>query len=220
MLWIQWITLSIFGWVLVYFIGLLIRLVRIGAPIDHATAAGSTREGILYAYTNAMLPTHKSSAYHHLPSFSLGVLFHIGTFLSFALLILSFFPFLPQSLSSSTVLSYLLFFILFFTSVSGIILFVKRIINPNLRALSCADDFISNGLTTLFQIGACLYCMAPLHVHTVYFYNIIASLLMLYMPVGKLKHVIYFFAARYQIGFFYGRRGVWYIKKKLRTHDK
>ena len=29
------------------------------------------------------------------------------------------------------------------------------------------------------------------------------------MTVGKLKHVVYFFAARYHLGFFYGWRNVW-----------
>jgi hypothetical protein len=40
-------------------------------------------------------------------------------------------------------------------------------------------------------------------------YFIAISLLFLYFPLGKLKHAIYFFAARYQLGFFYGWRGVW-----------
>jgi hypothetical protein len=40
-------------------------------------------------------------------------------------------------------------------------------------------------------------------------YFIIAAVLWLYFPVGKLRHVVYFFAARYHLGFFFGRRGVW-----------
>lgn len=45
-------------------------------------------------------------------------------------------------------------------------------------------------------------------------YFITASLLLLYMPIGKLKHAVYFFAARYHLAFFYGRRNVWPPKIK------
>ena len=29
------------------------------------------------------------------------------------------------------------------------------------------------------------------------------------MPLGKLRHAVYYFAARYHLGFFYGWRNVW-----------
>jgi hypothetical protein len=32
---------------------------------------------------------------------------------------------------------------------------------------------------------------------------------MLYIPAGKLRHTVYFFAARYHLGYFFGWRGVW-----------
>ena len=39
--------------------------------------------------------------------------------------------------------------------------------------------------------------------------DLAAAALFFYLPLGKLKHLVYFFAARYQLGIFYGRRGVW-----------
>jgi hypothetical protein len=44
------------------------------------------------------------------------------------------------------------------------------------------------------------------------YYFICAGLLFLYLPLGKLKHSLYFFAARYHLGFFYGWRGIWPVK--------
>jgi hypothetical protein len=41
------------------------------------------------------------------------------------------------------------------------------------------------------------------------FYYLTYSLLMLYIPIGKLRHTVYFFAARYHLGYFFGWRGVW-----------
>jgi len=40
-------------------------------------------------------------------------------------------------------------------------------------------------------------------------YYISSILLFLYMPLGKLRHAVYYFAARYHLGFFYGWRNVW-----------
>ena len=40
-------------------------------------------------------------------------------------------------------------------------------------------------------------------------YYLTYSLLMLYIPIGKLRHTVYFFAARYHLGYFFGWRGVW-----------
>jgi len=45
-------------------------------------------------------------------------------------------------------------------------------------------------------------------------YYVTAALLLLYIPVGKLRHLVYFFAARYQLGYFYGWRGSWPPSKK------
>jgi len=47
-------------------------------------------------------------------------------------------------------------------------------------------------------------------------YNITATILFLYLPFGKLKHVVYYFAARYHLGFFYGWRNTWPPRKKER----
>ena len=46
-------------------------------------------------------------------------------------------------------------------------------------------------------------------------YYIITTILLLYMPVGKLKHLVYYFSARYHLGFFYGWRNVWPQKKDV-----
>jgi hypothetical protein len=48
------------------------------------------------------------------------------------------------------------------------------------------------------------------------YYFIFAGVLFLYLPSGKLKHSLYFFAARYHLGFFYGWRGIW----PLKTHGQ
>jgi hypothetical protein len=105
---------------------------------------------------------------------------------------------------------------------SGVAIFVKRILKKELRALSNPDDFISNLLVTLFQLATISLILfrivlSSYHpavqllngsiVQLLYYFSF--SLLMLYLPMGKLRHTVYFFAARYHLGYFFGYRGVW-----------
>jgi nitrate reductase gamma subunit len=90
---------------------------------------------------------------------------------------------------------------------SGFFILIKRLSLSKLRNLSNPDDYISNFLVTIFQVATILLLLTGQKAE--FQHNIIASILLLYLPLGKLKHVVYFFAARYQLGLFFGRRGVW-----------
>ena len=61
------------------------------------------------------------------------------------------------------------------------------------------------------------YCLLSLQFGAAYY--IIMALLFVWMPLGKIKHVLYFFFARYHLGFFYGWRGTWPPKKAIQ-YDK
>ena len=90
--------------------------------------------------------------------------------------------------------------------MSGVGILIKRIFNRELRSLSNPDDFISNLLVDLFHFSTALILLQPGNEPL---YYLSAALLLLYFPLGKLKHAVYFFAARYHLGFFYGWRNVW-----------
>ncbi len=202
-----------------------IRLIRSGKPKDFAKPAGSSATGIRYAFTGAMSPSKKESAFLHLPTYTAGLLYHLGTFLSFFL----FFFFLGGIMPKGWI-ALIIIFLLIISSVSGTAIFIKRIVKKELRFLSNPDDFISNLLVTLFQIFTILFLLnhsifqssdLPVQlsnrptvqlsnrpiVQLLYYFSF--TLLILYVPVGKLRHLVYFFAARYHLGYFFGRRGVW-----------
>ena len=190
-----------------------IRIVRLGKPKDFSEKSGSVAKGVAYSNTVAMMPQNKESAYLHLPSYALGILFHIGIFSCMLIFVLSFFDFFNQWLINDKGIHYLLPALTAVTAFAGCCLFVKRLVNRNLRNLTNPDDYLSNGFTTLFQIATTLYLLMPACSCMVNTYYIMAAILFLYMPVGKLKHVLYFFSARYHLGFFYGWRNVWPQKK-------
>jgi hypothetical protein len=201
MTWYEWMALVSLGISLGTLLVYLIRLIRLGRPKDYAPPAGEVAPAVFYSLTGAMSPVKKESAYLHLPTYVAGILFHLGTFLSFILFFLLWIQ-LPLPL----LLRLLLSVFLLVSVACGLGILVKRFLKRTLRSLSNPDDYLSNLLVTLFQAGTFLVMNLP---ETRAFYFILASLLFLYIPVGKLRHLLYFFAARYQLGFFFGRRGVW-----------
>ena len=179
----------------------LIRLVSLGKPTDYSQKKGNIGAATRYSFTGAMSPVKKESAYLHLPTYTAGLLYHIGTFLSIFLFCLFLFKIVPQGWLQWGIIGFLML-----TGLSGLGILIKRMIKKELKALSNPDDFISNILVTAFQFITALVLYNGQY-FPVYF--IIVSALLLYLPLGKLKHTIYFFAARYHLGFFYGWRGVW-----------
>lgn len=199
--WYKYLTMIAFAICITSCLFHLIRLIRLGNPVDYARPAGKTNTAIRYALTSAMSPSKKESAYLHLPTYTAGIFFHLGTFLSFVLFFFLFFGLIPIGVAS-----YILFGFLVFTSLNGLGIFIKRISKKQLRALSNPDDYISNLLVTGFHI---LTALVMIQTFITPFYFVGASILLLYLPIGKLKHTLYFFAARYHLGYFFGWRGSW-----------
>ena len=179
----------------------LIRLVKLGNPVDYSDQKGNIAKGVQYSITGAMSPKQKESAYLFLPTYTAGLMYHFGTFLSIFL-----FLFLFTGIEISTVIVWCISAFLSLSVISGLGILFKRILKKNLRYLSNPDDFISNILVTLFQIFTIIVVLFN-EAHQIYYISV--SLLLIYMPLSKLKHTLYFFAARYHLGFFYGWRGVW-----------
>ena len=201
MSWYYYTAFASFGVCLINSLFHLIRLICLGKPMDYAPSAGKSTPAILYSFTGAMNPSKKESAFLHLPTYVAGILYHLGTFLSVFMFFFILFHF-PLNGICATLLSGFLII----TGGCGIGILIKRTVKKELRSLSSPDDYISNLLVTLFQLITALVVLIPAAVPG---YCILASFLLLYFPVGKLKHAIYFFAARYHLGLFYGQRGVW-----------
>lgn len=202
-------TLYCISSLLVHFV----RLVRLGKPKDLSEKSGDTRKGILYANTVAMMPTQKESAYLHIPSYATGMLFHVGTFLSILIFFLSFFDFFNVWIAGTDRIHLIIALIVAVTCLNGYALLLKRAFSKDLRPMSNPDDYISNALTSTFQLMTALYlCCSCDAMITIYY--IVAIILLLYLPLGKLRHLLYYFSARYHLGFFYGWRNVWPNKEK------
>jgi hypothetical protein len=89
-------------------------------------------------------------------------------------------------------------------ALAGLGLLGKRIASPHLRGLSSPDDFVANVLTTTFTALAAFASFDPRARPA---WLVAAALLLLYVPVGKIRHCFLFFPSRYHLGLFFGRRG-------------
>jgi nitrate reductase gamma subunit len=181
-----------------------VKLIKLGSPKDYSRKKGNLKSAVAYSFTGSMNPLKKESAYLHFPTYTAGLLYHFGTFLSIALYFLFLF-----NIRIPYTIQLILICMLIASAFSGFGIFFKRITVKKLRHLSNPDDYISNLLVTIFQI---LTLVMLLKEFISPYYYICSTLLFLYIPLGKLKHVLYFFSARYHLGFFYGWRGIWSLK--------
>ncbi len=173
---------------------------RRALPIDKSPVKGNIPHGIAYAFTTGMMPWAKESTRIHLIAYLRGIGFHIGIFAAIGTVILS--PlrgFLPPLLSST------LFWVLILGALLGAAGGVMRLAEHNLRGLSLPDDHFAVWLTTLFIAVTGLGLVFEAFVVPMY---IVSAVTFAYIPLGKIRHCLYFFFSRTFFGKFFGRRAV------------
>ncbi|UCF77872.1 MAG: hypothetical protein JSW03_07085 [Candidatus Eiseniibacteriota bacterium] len=194
------------GFCLVSLLILLIKTFAFGRRTNYAKHRGSAVRGVLYAFGRGMMPTEKESARRHLFTYSAGVTYHGGILAALVYLVLLLLEYeLPAPLLSLFRLLLTLGF------VAGFFLLLRRILLPAPRKLSCPDDFAANILVTAFVLLGAVHSQwesgLPLFFLT-------ATAVFLYVPLGKIRHCVFFFYSRVLFGLFYGSRGVLPQEKK------
>ena len=170
-----------------------------GRRVLLARAAGDPAAGVRYAFTKAMLPQAKESVRMHLPSYAAGMVFHLGTFVAFGLVALTLARIgLPRRSCGSGGSPR------WPAPLGGLALLAKRALTPHLRGLSTPDDFVANLLTTSFVV---LAGAASLHPPLQAAWLVAAAVLLVYVPIGKIRHCFFFFSSRAYLGAFFGYRG-------------
>lgn len=170
------------------------------APADQAPARGDPVRGMLYAFTLGMAPWTKESTRIHAGAYLRGVGFHVAIF--GGLIVAAVMPFwtaIPPAVRGGAAVT------LGVGALLGAAGSIMRLREPHLRALSTADDHISIWLVTIFLTAAALALWQARFAPLMY---LIAGVTLAYIPLGKIRHCIYFFFARGYFGRFAGRRGV------------
>lgn len=173
---------------------------RRAVPADNSPIKGSLSNGLKYAFTTGMMPWAKESTRIHVLAYLRGIGFHIGIFTAISAVIIS-----PLREYLPSLLSWILFWVLTIGAILGAAGGVMRIVEHNLRGLSLPDDHFAVWLTTLFMTLAGLAVLNEAFMIPMY---IVSAITFVYVPLGKIRHCLYFFFSRLFFGKFFGRRAV------------
>jgi hypothetical protein len=173
---------------------------RRSVPADVSPLKGQPAFGIVYAFTLGMMPWAKESTRIHAIAYLRGVGFHGGIFLATAAILASRFWYLLPDLARIPMVALLVFCALL--GASGGLL---RLLDPNLRGLSLPDDHFAVWIVTLYVGMTAAALLDPALLVPLYF---LTALVWIYVPLGKIRHCLYFFFAKLFFGKFFGRRAV------------
>ena len=174
--------------------------VRMAVPKDRSQPKGNPNAGVIYAFSLGMMPWAKESTRRHALAYLRGVGFHVTVFLSLAIFLASpWLGLIPGAICTG------LAALCGIGSLLAFLGFLSRFIEKSLKALSTPDDYFAVLLVSLFL--ACTAAML-VNLNLLPLFYIASALVFVYMPLGKIRHCIYFAFSRLFFGRFFGRRAV------------
>lgn len=170
-----------------------------GGRKDYAASGGSTVKGVLYNFTAAMSPGHKEVIRNHPFKFIVGMTMHVGIGLAILKVLIllvnpKILPLAPVPLGSFLAL----------TAAAALFLFIRRFFSPNLRKMSAFDDYLASFATLAYLTAASLHEFGLLGPGAFLLMNAAATF---YIPLGKLRHVLFCPISRLDLGRRLGFRG-------------
>ena len=195
-----WTLAAAAAWALLGLGFAALRTLRSSWP-SFAAPRGAGMPGLIYSFTGAMAPARKESVSRHPAAFVLGLALHAGVAGSFVALGAA--AVAPDALTS---LAPALLVLALVGLAGGLALLVKRIASAEMRAVSVADDFVAAALVALFLADAALWLAQLVPAAG---FAAMGALLLFYAPLGKLRHMAFFFVARGDAGWRLGLRGVY-----------
>jgi hypothetical protein len=172
-----------------------------GSRTAFAPPAGDPAAGVRYAFLQGLAPGAKESVQDHLPTWALGLVCHGGLGAAFLLLAWTV---VRGSVPAAPAAPFLALGALA-GGLAALGLLAKRMASPLLRGLSRPGDFAASVLVAAFALLALPALRNP-QAHRLWLGT--ATLLLAWIPLGKLRHGLFFFPTRRAFGVFFGRRGV------------
>lgn len=176
------------------------RMQRLPLAQDRSMPKGPASRGIFYAFTMGMAPWAKESTRIHWLAYLRGIAFHIGTFAGLAVLLAS--PWLEQV---PLLLRALFALVTAQGALMGVAGGIMRLAERNLRAISTPDDHVAVWLVALYLAVSTIALIAPPLTPIMW---LVSAVMLVYAPLGKIKHCIYFYFGRLFYGLHIGRRGI------------
>jgi hypothetical protein len=169
-------------------------------PTDGSPAKGNSFQGTVYAFTQGMMPWEKEATRIHMMAYLRGIGFHVSIFIAIGEVIIS--PFWKYLHPFHSLFLCWVLIVGAFLGVRGATL---RITERNLRGLSLPDDHFAIWLVSLFVAVTGFAMINDAFLIPMY---LISAITFVYIPLGKIRHCLYFFFSRIFFGKFFGRRAV------------
>ena len=176
------------------------QMQRLPFPKDRSIPKDSATKGILYAFTLGMAPWSKESTRIHMIAYLRGIAFHVGIFAGLAAFLAS-----PWFETIPLIVRVVFAILTGFGAAMGVAGALMRVVEHNLRAISTPDDHASVWLVTIFLAAMTIALGATAFVPAMW---VIAAAMLVYAPLGKIRHCIYFYFGRLFFGIHIGRRGI------------
>jgi hypothetical protein len=181
----------------------LLWLKSLRNPMEKAAPKGSVRKGVLLSFGSVFMPWTMESTRKHLATWVEFALFHIAVGIAIGATFVH--PYAPQALTDPVV--YALTAFLAVGLLAGLLRLVRRVIRPEMRAISTPDDYFSISIVTVYFATAIWGLVTDSNWGLIAYFGLTAFLL-LYVPWSKISHYLYMPFSRFYFGFLFGRRGV------------
>ena len=197
---LQLVALSIF--VLLYAVKIW-QLARLSAPRELPPARGNLTRAVASSYATVLLPWRMESTRKSWGHWLAFMLYHLGIFV--AITATFTIPFVPGVMTASV--RWISAVLILCAFLAGLFKLGWRVLRPEMRLISTPDDYFSLiALQVWFVVAIpAILLEAP---RWLLAYFIITALLLIYVPLSKISHYVYWFFSRYLFGMRYGRRGV------------
>lgn len=165
-----------------------VRAWRLGTVPATATPAGRAWRGVAYAFGPGMSPLAKESASRHPFVYVAGVVYHAGVFTALTTLAVVLAGHRVSAAVAPAFAAMLLLALL-----AAVVLLVRRLKMPLLRAISTPDDYTASLLVDAWLATAAIACLSPSGTPV---FLVASTVLGAYAPLGKIRHCVFFFLAR------------------------
>jgi len=197
---VQIVALSIFG---LMYLARLLWLKSLRSPMEKSPPKGSAARGVLLSFGSVFWPWSMESTRKHLAVYVEFALFHIAVAIAIAGTFIV--PYAPQWLTPPVVYTSTCFLAIGF--VAGLVRIRRRLVKPEMRAISTPDDYFAVTIITVYFATAIWGLFIQSYWGMVAYFGLTAFLLV-YVPVSKVSHYLYMPFTRFYYGHLFGRRGV------------
>lgn len=197
---LQTIALTIF--VALYAIKIW-RLMKLPVPRELPPARGSLPRAVATSYASVFIPWSMGSTRKNWGHWVAFIIYHLGILA--AILATFTIPFTPGLMTMPV--RWITVILITLAFGAGALKLIWRLSRPELRFVSNADDYFSLiALEIWFVVAVPAILFSSPSWLIAYF--VITALLLVYVPLSKISHYIYWFFSRYLFGMRYGRRGL------------